>query len=335
MQSLLQLEKTLPDGSGEFEPLRDNLARRFVADAGKNVQLVIADVYLQRLDALVAKDSEPADALLLGWYYLDRKNMAAAARYFKKARDTEDSVSASQGLALVLIAGGDARQAEDVMYPWRQSSSEASATYFAAIANLLAMQPAPVIDTVVLGRIAAALTDKKEVTSAEEFGWHALSFKQPRIAAQWFRLVLDWKADHEPAAYGLAVARLRLQDMPGVQEIQRLWAGRSDRISRVTQPQKPDRADALPSPDSVVEAPDKTIDAKSIGVTVAAEPASVEQPAPDGPTPVLRPRRNVDEGAGQSAARRVTATVASRQGCRTSIDPEQLPPHRPWRAAGA
>lgn len=271
MQTLIAREKKLPDGSGEFEPIRDDLARRFVGEGGANARLEVAPAYLDRLEKLVASGGKASDALLLGWYHLKRNRMAEAGTFFRKARDIEDSASASQGLALTMIAAKNPKEAEAVMYKWRDSSQEATATYFAATANLLAIQPSPVIEADILARISAAVTEKRDIRSGEGFGWYALAYQQPRTAAQWFRTVLGWKPDHEPAAYGLAVARLRLKDMAGVRQIQKLWAGRSERIAALTAPRrKRDRAaDDIPSPDSTAPADPEVDDRRAQSIDPA------------------------------------------------------------------
>ena len=47
--------------------------------------------------------------------------------WFRRAHDKEDTVSASQGLALTLIERKDFLTAEDTMYRWRDASKEAKA----------------------------------------------------------------------------------------------------------------------------------------------------------------------------------------------------------------
>lgn len=315
MQQLIAKEKKLHDGSGEFEPIRNDLARRFVGEGGINANLVVAPVYLDRVQTLVATEAKASDALLLGWYYVKRKEMAEAGGYFRKARDIEDSASASQGLALTLISAKNPREAEAVMYAWRDSSKEAQATYFAATANLLAQQPAAVIEPEVLARIAAAVTEKREIKTAENFGWYALGYQQPRTAAQWFRTTLGWKPDYEPAAYGLTIARLRLKDMAGVRQMQKLWSKRSDRIATITDPRrKPDQAvDDVPSPDSV-DPSNSTLDSEA--------------------TQSIGPEHDVDRTLTTRSIRKpvvvaqatATTTKSRVSGCRASIDPETLSP---------
>jgi len=233
MQDLLAREHAGTDGSQEFDAIRNDLARRFVGEGAEDPALTVAPAYLKTVEKLVAEEGLASDALLLGWYHLRRDENAVAEPFFRKARAIEDSASASQGLALILLARKMPAEAEDVMYPWRTSSDQAMQTYLAATANLLALDPVPVLDTNVLGRIAAVTLEQKNPETGEQFGWYALAMDQPRTAEQWFAQVLSWKADYEPAAYGLGVARLRLDDTAGLAAVKQAWGKRSERIARL------------------------------------------------------------------------------------------------------
>ena len=233
MQDLIARERTGADGVKEFETIRPDLARRFVGEGDEDAAITVAPAYLKIVEKLVADEGLASDALLLGWYHLRRDQNAAAEPFFRKARSVEDSASASQGLALILLARKMPVEAEDVMHAWRTSSDQAMQTYLAATANLLALDPAPKLDAKVLGRIAAVTLEEKHPETGEQFGWFALAMDQPETAEQWFSQVLKWKADYEPAAYGLGVARLRLEDRDGLAAVKQAWGERSERIARL------------------------------------------------------------------------------------------------------
>lgn len=330
MQTLLSKEKKLPDGTGEFETIRDDLTRRFVGEGGINANLAVAPAYLDRLQKLVASDGKASDALLLGWYYVKRKDMTDAGTYFRKAHDIADTASASQGLALTLISAKKPGEAEDVMYKWRDSSKEAWATYFAATANLLAIQPPPVIRAEVLTRIATTVTEKREIKTAENLGWYALAYQQPRTAAQWFRTTLGWKPDYEPAAYGLTIARLRLKDTAGVKQMQRLWGARSERIATILDPRRKrtDNEDSIPSPDSVSPILDPGVDGYE---TQSIDPANIDPTTTRSIRKPAKVTREVDETNTRSIDKTTTGTVVTitkvrAKGCGTSVDPSMLAP---------
>jgi len=316
MQDLLSQEKPMPDGTREFESIRDELSRRFVAEANADPKLAIAPDYLAHLERLTETKGLASDALLLGWYNYGHKDLAAAEKWFAAARTKEDSAFASQGLALTLIARQAPQQAEDIMFKWRDASKEAGATYLAAAANLLAIEPPVILQVDVLQRIAAAVVKARDVPSAQQFGWYARGLHQPQTAVQWFETALAWKADDEPSAYGLAITRAQLNDRPGVAAIQRQWAGRSTRIAdlRDTDPtQPPSRAVPMPS----------GLDANDTSATNGAPEVArrdLQEPvrearylaaAPREATPITRVR-----GA------RANASI----GCTSTIDPAMLSP---------
>ncbi|AVA22854.1 MULTISPECIES: cellulose synthase [unclassified Rhizobium] len=250
MQDLLALEK--PDGNGgrEFDSIRTDLARRFVAEGNDDPKLSVAPDYISQVERAAETQGLASDALLLGWYHLRHQNNGEAEKWFRMARAKDDSASASQGLALILIDDHKPQEAEDVMYRWRNESKDATATYLAATANLMALQPPANLSEDVLSRMAAEVIEQKYVPTAQEFGWYARSLNQPQTAIRWFETALRWKPDDEPSAYGLAITRNQLNDRQGVAEIQRLWAGRSERIARLGEvtPQAPIGYAPLPSP---------------------------------------------------------------------------------------
>ncbi|WP_065376672.1 tetratricopeptide repeat protein [Ensifer adhaerens] len=306
MQDLLALERNSPEGVAEFESIRDDLARRFVAEGDADKALAVDAKYVQRVEKLAEAGGMASDALLLGWYQLRRDNMNAAEQWFRRAHDREDSASASQGLALTLIARKVPAEAEAVLYPWRDSSSDALATYFAATANLLAIDPPMALDAAVLARIAEETTKAREPATARQFGWYARALNQPATAAQWFATALRWKPDDEPSAYGLALSRDQLGDKDGVVEIQRLWSGRSDRIARLGEVEElRDKVNPVQPP--VVETRRSAPDSAQRTLVVAETPRrTVVRTSPAG-------------GAGQKVVR-------TGAGCRTTINPAALAP---------
>jgi len=303
IEDLLSKEKTAPDGTMEFDSIRDDLARRFIAEANGDGKIVVPPQYISRLERLAETGGLASDALLLGWYYLPRGDMEAAEKWFRQARDKEDSASASQGLALTLIDRNDQLAAEDTMYRWRDDSKDAKSVYLAATANLLALDPPVSITAEVLKRIAAEVIKSRDASTAQQFGWYARALNQPQTALQWFKTALGWKLDDEPSAYGLAVTYLQLEDMKGLAEIQRLWAGRSERIAKVGEVE-----DAPKTTEKRLPLPKETVVARRQTRTAAV----VEEAGYDQATEVVvtRPRR----------------TVTVSRGCKSTINPQTLAP---------
>ncbi|PDS80136.1 cellulose synthase [Rhizobium sp. L43] len=323
MQALLALEKPAADGSREFDAIRDNLARRFMAEGNDDPNLAIAPEYVARLEKLAGTEGLASDALLLGWYQLRRNNDAEAEKWFRAARAKQDTAAASQGLALALIARKAPEEAENVMFRWRADSDDASATYLAATANLMALQPPADLAEDVLHRIASEVIARKYVPTAQQFGWYARSLNQFQTAARWFETALAWKPDDEPSAYGLVVTREQLNDRKAVLAIQHAWAGRSTRITNLEDT-------ASLSPNGAPLPPEKGAIAPQQPVQPAQQPqapAATAEPRAERPA-ALQPGPDVAVRTARPAMQTVTVQRGPRQirGCSTTIDAAQLSP---------
>ena len=249
MADLLATERIGPDGKGEFDKARVDLARSSVAAAGKDPKVTVPVSDVSAVEAVADRDGQASDAILLGWYYVGRDNPTAAEKWFRKARGVKDTAEVSQGLALALVGLGRHAEAEDVLFPWNDGSDEVRKVYLAAVANLLGGDPPAMVDPAILQRMAPVVGKARDAAAAQQFGWYARALNQHRTASQWFTAALAWKPDDEPSAYGLALTRLQLRDQAGVAEIQRLWAGRSERIAILGETRRGrQRQGALPAP---------------------------------------------------------------------------------------
>ena len=337
MQDLLALEK--PDGNGgrEFDSIRTDLARRFVAQGNDDPKLTVSQDYLSQVERVARSQGLASDDSLLGWYYLRRSNYSDAGQWFEAAHAKEDSAAISQGLALVLIADHKPQEAEEAMYKWRNESKDAMATYLAATANLMALQPPANLSEDVLGRMAGEVVKQKYVPTAQQFGWYARSLNQPQAAARWFETALRWKPDDEPSAYGLAITRNQLNDRQGVAEVQRLWAGRSQRIAVLGEPATRTPTSApLPSPNQTVQAtpqiaPQGSLQSAPLAAPQATPLAPITQPpvnAQAAAEPAAPVRRAPPVEYNQAEARTRTAVRGARSpaGCTTTISAELLTP---------
>ncbi|KJF72159.1 cellulose synthase [Agrobacterium arsenijevicii] len=322
MGDLLAKEKPGADGQLEFEPVKNDLARQFVAKAGEKEGISVPSAYVMRLERLAETDKLASDALLLGWYNIRQKNMTEAEKWFRKAREEEDSASASQGLALALIDRNEPREAEDVMYKWRTASDDALATYLAATANLLALEPPVVLPPEVLQRIAAETVARKDAATAQQFGWYSLAFRQTPLALQWFSTALGWKADDEPSAYGMAVSYHDLRNLAGLRGIQQQWASRSQRIADVGTARMVDQSGQPVAP---VTAPPVAATTPSTApapyvpqgeAAVVYSQAAVQQPAPE-------PSRKQARLPAQT--QRMTSAASRPRSCAVYPDPQRLP----------
>lgn len=309
LDELLALEQVNGGANGEFASVRDDIARNAVAEGGENASLVVPTEQLTRLERLASEGGNASDARLLGWYYLQRDNYTEAENWFRRARETEDSADASEGLALALMARGQHAEAEDVVYRWRGESEDIRKVYLAAAANLLGMEPRPVVTSEVLSRIVAEAVAARDVPTARQLGWYARAWEQHQTAGQWFTTALGWDVDDEPSAYGLALTRHLLGDTAGLTEIKRIWSGRSERIQQVgvatTEPAPAPSAIAQIQPAPLTTTPQ-----------MAPSAAKTAQPAPS--RPAVAPAQQTAVASTRAPA------PAARQSCTTHVNPETL-----------
>lgn len=246
IDELMAQERTGPDGKGEFAAARADLVRRNVAAGGKEPPETVAADDVAAMSAIAEREGLASDALLLGWYHLRARDAASAETWFRRALDKEPGAEPAQGLALALLELKRPADAEAILSKWLSGASEeVRQVYLASVANTLALVPPPTLTPEVLARMVAAVAAARDAAAAQQFGWYAHALGQEQTAVQWFAAALAWKPDEEPAAYGLALVSHLLGDKDRVADLQRQWAGRSERIDRLTQ--RPDRrGDAAP-----------------------------------------------------------------------------------------
>lgn len=235
--ALMKLERTGPDGQGEFAPLRDDLVRARMGRAAQDEKLTVPADDIATMERLARAGTTPDDALLLGWYLYRHNEPARALDWFKIALDRNGGAKAAEGYVLTLMSGGRALEAEPIAYQWRDSSPENRKAYLDVVVSLLAADPPPRLDPGILSRFAPVVTTDKYVSGAQAIGWYAYNTGQLRTAATWFRTAVDWAPEDEPSAYGLGVTSLRLKDKATLDAIVRRWRDRSERILALVSPE--------------------------------------------------------------------------------------------------
>ena len=232
-----ELPSLLALGRGdEFATVNDLLLRRRVSVTSQDPSLVSPLEDLTRL-AEIAKDGDVADALLLGWYYYRHGSPRPALDWFAISRERDPaSAKAVEGYTLSLIELDRFADAEAASFEWRDKSEDNLAAYLIAAVGLLATDPPARIDEAVLQRMAEVIVREKSLQGGEQTGWYAYNLGQIRTASRWFETVLRWDPEYEPAAYGLAVVRLAMNDLATVDAIKRDWATRSERIAAIGRP---------------------------------------------------------------------------------------------------
>jgi tetratricopeptide (TPR) repeat protein len=217
MEPLLALEKTDESGVGEFLPVKVDLARNAIVAALEDGAPAADPADLEVLAQFAEANGTAEDFRLLGFYELKSDRPRQALAQLQKAYETDDSADTVMGLAIAMVRLGDAAGAEEMLATYRHDSPELEAQYLLAASALLTQTPAPILTPDILGRIAGAVTDARDATTAQNLGWYAFNFDQARTAADWFRVALEFEPETEAAAYGLLVASQQLRDTKTMQ----------------------------------------------------------------------------------------------------------------------
>lgn len=294
IDELFALEQPAEDGVGEFAAIRADLVRKSVSAGAEDPPQPVPSGDVAAMGEIARTSKKAEDARLLGWYYLRNDDPAKAEQWFRSASAIAEDVETARGLGLSLVALDRPAEAEEVLYKWKDSSDAVRTDYLAAAANLVAKEPRTPIDEAILRRIVPVVAAAKDPATAQQLGWYAHAFGQEEAAAQWFGTVLRWKPDDEAAAYGLAVVRMALGDLRGVADVQREWAGRSERIASITEPQirtaavqQAERAAAARR----TAAPDSEAATRQPGTPPAAQDGSTPRAAQPAPTGGVSARR--------------------------------------------
>lgn len=137
METLLKLERRSRTGQGEFDDIRDDLARSIISRAANDKSIIVPDEYLTQLKTTALRKEEPSDAMLLGWYNYERAVYTQSRIWFRNALDQVKSPEAAQGLALSELELGNFSEAEELLYEFRNVDEKTGEAYLAAVTNLL------------------------------------------------------------------------------------------------------------------------------------------------------------------------------------------------------
>lgn len=331
LDDLLKLERKGPDGEGEFEPIKGDIARRRLAAAARDPKLTVDPADIAMVEQLAREGAKADDPLLLGSYWFAHGDPAKAVDWFTMAKSRADTAEIARGYAYTLNALKRPADAEEAAYKWRDAGGDNKNAYLIVATSLLAVDPPVKLLPDVMKRIAATIADAKYGPGAQELGWYAYKIGQTAIAARWFGMAEALMPEDEPTAYGLALAYDRLKDRAGFAKVLRAWGRRSPRIADLANP--PNRRktavaaqrSALPAPDGAMAEP--TVQpAAPVGVDEAAPVEPVASAEPAQPTySEAQPVAPVRRAAAKAAAPATTqGTVRRQSGCTGNVRPEQL-----------
>ncbi|MGX1097065.1 hypothetical protein [Amorphus sp. MBR-141] len=253
LEQLFRFGRTGPDGENEFAVVQLNTIRRAVGRAAEDPSITVPEAQLQVLAKDAATGRDTNDATLLGWYLYRHDNPQDGLEWFRFALERGHGVEAAQGFILSLRAMNDEARAREAAYIWRDTSKNIMAIYLEAVATFLTGKDIYAIDQETVSRFAPVVVQQKDPNGAQALGWYAYNTCQFQSAEDWFVTSAGWKPS-EAALFGLALARLRLGDTVGFDEVVDEWgtvypAVESLRTGSGVQPEAP----------SQTENPDETL----------------------------------------------------------------------------
>ncbi|SER35484.1 hypothetical protein SAMN05216548_11622 [Faunimonas pinastri] len=231
VNGLLQYEHKDANGQGEFEAIRDDLARRRVGKAAEDPSITVSADDVKRVERLARDGQSADDALLAGWYLYRHNQPQDALDFFKLARERNDSPKAAEGYVRSLTALGRAQEAEPVAYEWHDRSDDNRKAYADVITALLTADPPVALNAETLAHMAPFVVQQKDAQGAQALGWYAYNGNQVATAEVWFTTALGWKPDDEPSAYGLALCAQQRRDTAKLDAMIRQWGATSPRIA--------------------------------------------------------------------------------------------------------
>src|SRR5690606_30462856 len=177
-------------------------------------------------------------------------------------------------------------------------SDDSRGVYLAAVANLLGLEPRPVLTVEVLNRIVTEVAAARDAAAATQLGWYARAWEQHDTARAWFTTALGWKPDEEPAAFGLALTYQQMEQTAELAEIKRQWTGRSERIQLIGS-----KAAATPATTAVAPAPTAARQPTSTTLTVSPSQPTATATTTSTPSPAEQaPSVNIAVSPGPAPA---------------------------------
>lgn len=244
MTPLFALERSGPDGKGEFSGSRLDFIRRVVGDAARDGKTTVAPGDLDELERAAHDSKEPNDALLLGFYFTKRGDTTKAYEWFKIALDRGGGAKAAEGYVYAMHEAGQDLRAEATAYKWRDASDANMVAYILLVSTLLNpptktgqasdVVAATAVDQEIVDRFVPVVMQRHSPLGALSLGWYAFNTKQFGTAADWFQQSLDWQPS-EAAAYGLGLAMHALGSEQGLQAVLDTWTSRFARLPGLLQ----------------------------------------------------------------------------------------------------
>ena len=146
-----------------------------------------------------------------------------------------------EGYALSLRESGDFSAAEAIAFSWRDRSPGMRDLFLdIAVSELTRDNSSVVIEPERMSRFVALIEADHSITGAQALAWHASARKQWQVAANWFKVSLDWAANttqektiDPKVAEGYVAALRNLGQIDQAEKIASDWRDRSPALRHV------------------------------------------------------------------------------------------------------
>jgi len=242
---LFQLGRVDAEGRSEFAEAQLDIIRGAVARGGERGGQPVPPEWLEILAEFARTGQDLDDAMLIGYYLFRQGNPSEAAQWFRFALDNGLGAPAAEGYIVALRATGDREDeflAREVAYLWREQTPELMESYLDAMASALTADEIGErnildVEQDSVDRFVPVVIQQRDANGAQALGWYAFNTCQFIIAEEWFISSANW-VPTEAAIYGLALARLRLGDQAGFEEVVEEWGPLYPSVRALTTPQE-------------------------------------------------------------------------------------------------
>jgi len=224
------------DGA-DLDDLETALARRWIGARLEDANTPpVPPALVERLVRTAA--NTPADDRLLGWHARANGDHAAALARFERADPSGLDPEATLGRVLSLNDLGRGPQAIALAHAKRTASEPLADIFLALVTARLTEDPPQPIGEGELADFARAVKTRRAAEGAQALGWYAYRAGQPRPAAAWFQLAMDWQGDAKTAE-GHVLATLAAGDAGQARTLISTYGARFPQVAKLGRPTAP------------------------------------------------------------------------------------------------
>ena len=249
---LFERDSVDPMGDSAVAKAQLDIIRGAVARGGERDGDPVPAQWLETLAEFARTGENLQDSMLVGYYLFRQGNPSEAAQWFRFALDNGMGAAAAEGYIVALRATDNRENdflAREVAYLWREQTPELMESYLDAMATVLTADERGErsifdVEQASVDRFVPVVIKQRDANGAQALGWYAFNTCQFIIAEEWFISSANW-VPTEAAIYGLALARLRLGDQAGFNDVVEEWGPLYPSVRALATPRQVDPEDPV------------------------------------------------------------------------------------------